>query len=36
MNQEQMHYLKAADLRLGLVINFGAPSVQVRRKVNGF
>ena len=31
-----LNYLKAANLRLGLVLNFGAPSVQIRRKVNGF
>ena len=30
------NYLKASSLKLGLLINFGATSVQVRRKVNGF
>ena len=31
-----LNYLKAAKLTLGLVLNFGGASVQVRRKVNGF
>lgn len=31
-----LNYLKAANLKLGLVVNFGGSSVQVRRKVNGF
>lgn len=30
------NYLLAASLKLGLILNFGATSVQVRRKVNGF
>jgi len=30
------NYLRASDLRLGLVLNFGASSVQVRRIVNQF
>jgi GxxExxY protein len=29
------NYLKALDLRIGLLINFGAPSVEVKRIVNG-
>lgn len=31
-----VNYLLAASLKLGLVLNFGGSSVQVRRKVNGF
>lgn len=31
-----LNYLKASNLQLGLVLNFGSASVQVRRKVNGF
>ena len=31
-----INYLKAANLKLGLILNFGANSVEVRRKVNGF
>ena len=31
-----LNYLRSANLRLGLVLNFGGSSVQVRRKVNGF
>ncbi|MBM3340709.1 MAG: GxxExxY protein [Betaproteobacteria bacterium] len=30
-----LNYLKALDLRVGLVINFGAASVEVKRVVNG-
>ena len=31
-----LNYLKVAKQTLGLVLNFGRASVQVRRKVNGF
>jgi len=31
-----LNYLKAAGLRLCLLINFGRPSVEVRRVMNGF
>ncbi|MGK7295199.1 MAG: GxxExxY protein [Candidatus Wenzhouxiangella sp. M2_3B_020] len=30
-----LNYLHAADLRVGLLINFGTPKVQVKRLVNG-
>ena len=30
------NYLKASNLRLGLLLNFGSQSVQISRKVNGF
>jgi GxxExxY protein len=30
------NYLKASNLKLGLLINFGAQSVQISRRVNGF
>ena len=30
------NYLKASDISLGLLINFGTSSVQIRRKVNDF
>ena len=30
------NYLKASKLKLGLLLNFGAPSVQISRRVNGF
>ena len=30
------NYLKASKLKLGLLLNFGAPSVQISRQVNGF
>jgi GxxExxY protein len=30
------NYLKAAGLKLGLILNFGQPKVQIVRKVNGF
>lgn len=29
-----INYLKAADLRVGLILNFGAPSLQVKRLAN--
>ena len=31
-----INYLKASGLNLGLLLNFGARSVQISRKVNGF
>ncbi len=31
-----LHYLKATRNKLGLLVNFGASSVQIRRVVNGF
>ena len=31
-----IHYLKATQSRLGLLINFGSSSVQIKRIVNGF
>ncbi len=30
-----LNYLKALNLRIGLLINFGAPSVEIKRIVNG-
>jgi GxxExxY protein len=30
-----LNYLKALNLRIGLLINFGAPSVEIKRVVNG-
>ena len=30
-----LNYLHAADLRVGLLINFGTPKVQIKRLVNG-
>lgn len=30
------NYLKASNLKLGLLLNFGAQSVQISRRVNGF
>lgn len=30
------NYLKASKLKLGLLLNFGAQSVQISRRVNGF
>ncbi len=30
------NYLKASQLRLGLLLNFGGTSVQITRRVNGF
>lgn len=29
-----LHYLKASDLPVGLLLNFGSASVQIKRKVN--
>jgi GxxExxY protein len=31
-----LNYLRAAGLRVGLVINFGRPKLEVKRVVNGF
>ncbi|MFB3880365.1 MAG: GxxExxY protein [Armatimonadota bacterium] len=31
-----LNYLRAADLRVGLVVNFGQPTLQVKRVVNKF
>ncbi|WP_194973448.1 GxxExxY protein [Aquiflexum lacus] len=31
-----LHYLKACNFKLGLLINFGSPSVEIKRVVNGF
>jgi len=31
-----MNYLKATNLKLGLIINFGNPKVEIRRVVNKF
>ena len=30
-----LNYLRALNLRIGLLINFGAPSVEIKRIVNG-
>ncbi len=30
-----LNYLKATDLQLGLLINFGTPKVQIKRMLNG-
>lgn len=30
-----LNYLKATNLKLGLLINFGTPKVQIKRMVNG-
>lgn len=30
-----LNYLKATDLKLGLLINFGTPKVQIKRMING-
>jgi len=30
-----LNYLRALNLRIGLLINFGAPSVEIKRVVNG-
>ena len=29
-------YLKAADLKLGLILNFGTPKLSIKRVVNGY
>jgi GxxExxY protein len=31
-----LNYLKVAELRLGLLLNFGSSSVEVKRKANGY
>ncbi len=31
-----LNYLRASNLRLALLINFGSPKIQVRRVINGF
>jgi GxxExxY protein len=31
-----LNYLRAADLRVGLLINFGRPKLEVKRVVSGF
>ncbi len=30
-----LNYLKATELKLGLLINFGTPKIQIKRMVNG-
>lgn len=30
------NYLKAMNIRLGLLLNFGAPSLEIRRRVSGW
>lgn len=32
--EKLIHYLKSSNLPVGLLLNFGTPSVQIRRKVN--
>jgi GxxExxY protein len=31
-----LNYLRGADLRVGLLVNFGTPKIKIRRIVNGF
>lgn len=31
-----MNYLTASKLRLGLIINFGRPQVEIKRMINGY
>lgn len=33
---QTMNYLKATNLKLGLIINFGNPKVEIKRVVNNF
>ncbi len=32
--EKLIHYLKSSNLPVGLLLNFGTPSIQIRRKVN--